>query len=138
MTAPTTYHLHEFAMRVYKIVAMIAAHSVQCVRSSPAITGKIDKTAIKIRVANYARAESRIDLDKSPLEFSPPVLCDKDLDPQSTLEYFVYYETIAQLNAFICKELQTMIDAHAIPARQDINRVVAGFIDCTLDKFLSQ
>ena len=124
MATLTTQHLHEFSSKIYKIVAVIGAHSLNCVRGSPAITGKIDKTAIKIRVVSFARQEMRFDLDKVPLDVSPPVLVDADRDPQASLEYFVYYETISQLLSFILKEMNRCIDNRSIPARSDMNRIV--------------
>ena len=142
MSAPPAlipiYHLDGFTTRVIKVVALLGAHALMCVRSSPAITGPVDEKAIKARVVAWARRElSGIDLDKYPNEMTPVQLQDFDQDPAIAHEYLLYYKIITKLLAFIMRQLQEMVTKQQIPQHRQLGRVVCGWLEMTFDKFLS-
>lgn len=138
MATVTTFHLSEFTTKVIKVIALLGAHSLQCIRNSPAITGKPDINAVKARVVAWGKQECRIDFDKYPIEISPMQLNDIDLDPSSAAEYQVYFRVITHLISFITNELYLLIKSGNVPARTNMNRVVMGWLDATIDKFLAQ
>lgn len=141
MSAPPligTLYLDGFSSRVVKVVALLGAHALTCVRSSPAVTGQIDPKVIKSRVVAWAKREvAGIDIDKYPQEMSPVQLQDTDQDQAVAHEYLIYYKYITKLLAFITQALHEAVSKQQIPQHRNMNRVVLGWLDALLDKFLN-